>query len=363
MIRILHMIETGGPGGAEQVLIRIVKELQSRGIQCEVLLLKDTWLADELRKNHINTYILPLKRSFHPLWMVKVIQYIKKRNINCLHSHEFAMNCHSAIISRCLGLNCVTTVHGKNYYTDTYLRRYMYKIVSLITNMVAVSDDIKEYLVNKVNISPKNITVIKNGIITNKRSYDLNIRTKIRNELGVAGTTILIGAIGNLYPVKGHIYLLKAINLIVKKQNNIHLIIAGRGKEENNLRKYIEDNNLSDYITLLGYRDDVAELLSAIDIFVMPSISEGLPMALLEAMVVGKPVVVSNVGGMPEVVMNRNTGILYEYNDYENLAYSIIELINDDELRNNISMNAKNLVKNKYSFNEMIDKYIELYQM
>src|SRR5262249_46850678 len=147
---------------------------------------------------------------------------------------------------------------------------------------------------------------------------------RLRESAGIPPDASLVGTVGNLYPVKGHTYLIRAAKIILKSRPNTHVIILGRGNLKDTLHQEAESLGIKDRIHLLGYRDDVSSWLRQFDVFTLPSLSEGLPMSLLEAMAAGVPVVVTGVGGMPEVVSDGLTGFVVPAEDPDALAAKLL---------------------------------------
>lgn len=360
MVAVLQLIETGGPGGAEQVVIALAKSYAADG-RSFVNLLKGGWLADRLKEERINVAIHPLTRSLDPRWFRHMLAQVKRNSIEVIHSHEFSMNIHATLLGLMSGLPVVCTVHGKNYYGDRWYRRLAYRLLSKYSHFAAVSEDIAEYLNTDIGVASGRISVVKNGIDIGKFSENCELRSQVRKELGLSDSDCVIGAIGNLYPVKGHIYLLQAMDILCSKYDRLKLVVAGRGGEKERLERYIIENGLEDRVSLLGFRNDAARLLQALDIYVMPSLSEGLPLSLLEAMASGTPVVASSVGGIPELLTDRLDGLLVASASAEAVAGAISALIEQPDLGARLAESAYQLVVEDYSTLSMRSSYNELF--
>jgi glycosyltransferase involved in cell wall biosynthesis len=279
-----------------------------------------------------------------------------------MHAHEFAMNTYGSIASAITRIPIITTVHGKNYYHDKWRRRLAYRFVSKQSRMVAVSEDIKKFLIKEIGIKNGRITTIYNGINLNLYRPDNNQRYKVRKELGINNNQPLIGTIGNLYPVKGHTYLLKAMAIVKKMCPVIKLLITGRGRLLDELKREAIKLDIEKNVNFLGFREDIPSLLQAIDIFVLPSISEGLPLSALEAMACEKPVVATNVGGVPEVIINGKTGFLVSPWNSEALAEKILLLLRNKNMANHFGRAGRARVEKEFNLEIMIQRYQELYE-
>lgn len=361
MITILHMIETSGPGGAENMMIRLINNLDEDKYYSIVCLLKDGWLNKTLQSYGIETVIIPQTRSLDYQWIKSALKYLTEKKIDLMHSHEFAMNTYSSILSVIKGIPCVSTVHGKNYYWEKFHRKLAYKFVSKVSSMVSVSDDIKNFLISKVGVNKKQLTVIPNGIDVYTYKNDDDKRIKFRKSIGIKQDAILLGAVGNLYPVKGHKYLIKAVAEIKPKIPEIQLLIAGRGDELSSLEQDVKSLNLTRNVHFLGFREDIPDILNAIDIFVMPSLSEGMPLSILEAMSAERLVIASRVGGIPEVIIDSKTGYLAESKNSSALAKKVLTSINDTKNVTRIIHNAKQKVILDFSMQAMLSGYTLIY--
>lgn len=357
---ILHLIETGGPGGAEQMLLRLAEEYRRRGLSQVVCLRKDGWLAAEVRQRGFPLEIIPLRGLPDPIWLWQLRRLVKVHNVSAVHAHEFAMNVRGALLSKWLGINSVATVHGKGYFGDKLVRRLAYRVASRLTNIVAVSDDIRNHLINKVGMLPGLVSVIANGVDTAHFRFNIENRRKLRAQYGVQDDQLLLGTVGSYYPVKGHCYLIDAMQKLLNINNGIKLVMAGQGPLDKELQIQIHEKCLGTNVQLVGYVEDTSGFLSALDIFVMPSLSEGQPLALLEAAANGRCIVATNVGGIPEIISDHQSGILVSPADSEALANVLAKLICEPELRRNLGNAAMSMVNDNWSIQQSADRYLSL---
>ncbi|MCI0529753.1 MAG: glycosyltransferase, partial [Nitrospira sp.] len=326
MKNVLHLIETSGPGGAENVLISLVENLDRSRYRSLVCLLRDGWLKAQLQRRGIETIVSPQQRTLDVQWVFHLARLLRDRTIHVMHAHEFAMNVYGSLLSRMTGIPIVATVHGKNYYWSKWRRRLAYQFVARQSLMVAVSEDIKWFLTERVSIYPARIITIRNGIDLHRYAVSDQQNT-IRKKLGINGNQPVIGTVGNLYAVKGQAYLLRACAAVAKDFPDVVLLVAGRGEQLGSLKEEARSLGIGGNVRFLGFREDVPSLLQAMDVFVLPSVSEGLPLSILEAMALGKPVVASSVGGIPEIVKDGITGYLAPPKDPEALAEKILLLL------------------------------------
>ncbi len=361
MKTIMHLIETSGPGGAEKMLISLVDHLEKGSYRSIVCLLKDGWLREQFQRRGVETFILPLNWSFDIGWLGRFVAFLRKHKVDLMHAHEFAMNTYGSFASALSGIPIVTTVHGKSYYWKYFRRRMAYRFVSRQSKMVAVSEDIARGLCQAVGIRPNRIRIIYNGIETDLFHPNQKTREQIRRELQVTDEQSVIGTIGNLYPVKGHTYLVRAAAAVTQVFPESVFIIAGRGQLLEGLQTEARELGVEKHIRFLGFREDVPALLQAMDIFVLPSLSEGLPLSALEAMASGKPVVATRVGGVPEVVADSETGFLVAPEDADGLAEKLVCLLKAPFLAQQLGAAGRERVKERFSLDRMEKEYEELY--
>lgn len=360
MKNVLHLIETSGPGGAERMLISLVENLDKSRYRSLVCLLKDGWLKTQLQSLDIETMLVPQHRSLDVPWLLRLSRLLKGRPIHVMHAHEFTMNVYGSLLSRLTGIPIVATVHGKNYYWVKWRRRLAYRFVARQSVMVAVSDNLKRFLSQWVAIHPDEIRIVHNGIDLDR--YAVSGRhNSLRKELGINKNQPVIGTVGNLYAVKGQTYLLRACVTVAKAFPNFVLLMAGRGDQLGVLEAEARGLGIRGNVRFLGFREDIPSLLQALDVFVLPSVSEGLPLSILEAMAFGKSVVASNVGGIPEVIKDGVTGYLVPPKDPEALAERILLLLHHPQVAADLGRSGRKIVQEAFRLERMIQDYQSLY--
>lgn len=362
MINVLHLCESSDTGGAESILINIVENLDKTRFTSMVCLLSEGWLKTQLDARHIETVVIPQPHSLDLLWLFRLYRLIKERKIDVIHSHEFATNVYASFISKMVGVPVIATVHGKNYYADKWRRRLAYRFVACKSFMVAVSADLKRFLSERVGIPLRHIRVVHNGIDLHRYKSKESIY-HVRKELRIGAEQPVIGTVGNLFAVKGQIYLLKACKIVAGTFPNFVLVVAGDGEQSSFLEKEATSYGIADNVKFLGFRNDIPSILDAIDVFVLPSLSEGLPLSVLEALALQKPVVATNVGGIPEIIEDGITGYLVPPRNPEALATKIVHLLRHPEVAINMGRVGRLRVDECFSLEKMIEKYQSLYEI
>jgi glycosyltransferase involved in cell wall biosynthesis len=251
----------------------------------------------------------------------------------------------------------VFTMHGSRYYAARVQRRIAMCIAARLSgSVVAVSQILTEHLRRDLWLRADRVVTIPNGA----RHVPVTHST-LRQELGLAGDDRLAVAVGNLYPVKGHSSLLEALSLLSDRFPRLHVAIAGRGELEQALLARARALDVANRFHLLGLRSDVGNVLAGADVFVLPSLSEGVPLALLEAMMAARPIVATAVGEVPTVLDGGGAGVLVPPGDAAALATAIANVLSNPALGRQLAVAAAARAAERYTFNAMIDRYAALY--
>jgi glycosyltransferase involved in cell wall biosynthesis len=221
-------------------------------------------------------------------------------------------------------------------------------------------------LIERHKIPPENIVKIYNGIEIEEYNPDLkeirNKKLEVRRELGLKNDVPVIGAIGRLVWQKGFEYLIRAAPEVLKKCPEARFLIVGEGPLQNELILTSEKLNVADRIIFSGFRNDIKEILASIDVLAMPSLLEGLPMVLLEAMAMAKPIVATRIDGITEVLENSKTGLLVPAKNSHALAEAIVGILDDNEKANFFGQNAREAAKEKFSVKKMVEQIESAYE-
>jgi glycosyltransferase involved in cell wall biosynthesis len=360
-IRVVLAIESSGPGGAERMIVSLAQALRRAGDEPVVATLKPGWMTARAEAAGIPVWIEPQRPGLDPGWVIRFARRLSRERIDVLHSHEFGMNSYGGAAALLSRTPAISTIHGRHWVVDRLRRRVAYRVLrALGIPVVAVSRDLAGFLEQRLGLSPGRLEVVHNGIPiepalgTEERAAR---RAALRSELGVPPKLPLLIAVGNLYPVKDHATLLRALSLLP----DAWLAIAGRGGEEENLRRLARELGIAERVHLLGLRDDIPRLLAAGDVFVQPSRSEGLPLAVLEAMAQGIPVVATDVGGVGEAVSDAETGYLVRPGDPAGLATAVGRILDSPDRGAALAAAASARVREEFSVEHMLARYRELY--
>ena len=357
---VLHLSTSSGPGGAERMVSTLAAALNQGQFRTIVVLFRSGWLQTECEARGVRTCVMPLGGPFNLQWFRACLRLLRKEQVALIHAHEFSAILCGWVVAMLAGVPLVATVHGKNYFWEKLRRRVTYRLVSRQGTIVAVSQDLKQFICDRVGVQEQRVEVIYNGVAPAQMITDEEVQT-CRAELGVSGCYPVLGVVGSLYPVKGHRFLLEAMPEILRRWPTAQLLVIGRGELDVVLKEQVEQLAIGANVQFLGMRQDVPRLLSLMDVFVLPSLSEGLSIALLEAMASGKPVVATRVGGNPELIDHGKTGFLVQPEDARDLATNLLKLLSDPGMMQQFGRQAAERVSQHFSMEQMVDLYRDLY--
>jgi glycosyltransferase involved in cell wall biosynthesis len=359
-LRIAHLIESDGPGGAERVVVQLATALQAAGAQNVVFLPADGegWLAGELEGSGVAIEYFRIERPISVACARALEHVFRRARIAVAHSHEFSMAVYGAWVSWRVGIPHLITMHGGRYYAHRLRRRLALRAAMAVSaRTIAVSASLARDISRDLWFPQSRILTIPNGV-----RYERPERVMLRDELQVGPGDRLLVSIGNLYPVKGHRYLIDALALLADRYPNLHVAVGGRGELADALAARARDHGLASRIHLLGLRSDIAAILGAADIFVLPSLSEGLPLALLEAMFAGCPIVASDVGEVRVALEHGKAGVLVAPGDPAALAAALDHLLRYPKQASDLGRRAAAHARAKYNVSHMVGGYVEIYQ-
>jgi glycosyltransferase involved in cell wall biosynthesis len=318
------------------------------------------WLGSRCAERQIPTATYRLRSAVDPGCLLGLIGLIRAYRLDVVHSHEFTLSVYGAAAAAVTGRPHLTTFHGRGLFMERLRNRIALRwAFGSSATRVAVSRATADWLAAGLGIAGERIEVVPNGVEEPRPG-----RTDLRSTLGVCPDAALLLAVGNLYPVKGHRYLLEALGRIRRTRPDLTwaLVVAGEGGERRALESLAGAEGIADRVQLLGHRLDVPDLLAAADVFVLPSLSEGTPMSLLEAMLAGKAVVASAVGGIPDVLGPDGCGIQVQSSDTVALATALEHAIANPELRARLGREAQQRARERYRAEIMVERYLSLYR-
>ena len=359
-MKILLIITGLGMGGAEHVVANLADELVRLGHMVKVAYLTGEVMVSP--KNH-DIELIPIRMSGSKDFIkayFKLRKIVKKFKPDVVHSHMF----HSNIISRLLRLsirlpNLISTVHSTNEGGN--FRMLCYRLTDSLANITTnVSDEAVDTYIGKKAVKPGRMVCIPNGIDTEKFCFNAESREKKRADLSISDKKIIL-CVGRLDKPKDYPNLFSAIKLLKESRQDFKVFIAGDGPLHKKLNELSKELDIDAYISFLGIRRDIKELMSAADIYAISSAWEGLPMVILEAMACERFIVATDCGGISGVIGSE--GFVVEPRDNVLLAKALNKALNlSDDERSSIGALARKRIINNYSLNANIEAYLNLYK-
>jgi glycosyltransferase involved in cell wall biosynthesis len=361
-MKVVLAIECSEPGGAENLVVLLGDRLRAAGHEPIIVCHEEGWLTDRARSFDLPIWIVPQAKGLALTWPLRFARRLRNERIDIVHSHEFGMNVYASLAAALARIPFVGTIHGKHRVAEKRRRILAYQILRRCgLEIVAVSRDLAEFLSKGFGLPLDAFHVIHPGIPLEEapaHRTDAETRKRARTELGIPLDGALAVAVGSLFPVKDHPTLLKAVASLP----GTRLAIAGEGSELQALEELTNALQISERVHLLGLRADVDRVLRSADVFCQPSLSEGLPLSIIEAMAWGLPVVATRVGGIPEVVDEGGTGYLVPPGDPAALARGIERVLSEPLRAEELGRSAMQRAHADFSLEKMVDAYVNLYE-
>lgn len=325
---------SAGYGGGERYLELLLDHLDRSRFRPMLICPEPGPFVTRMVSKHIPTHIIHLAPLFNPLAVVRLAHLLKRNEVTILQTHGARANVYGCLAARLAGVPCVVaTIHNSvRDYEVSLIRRHLYLtilriLLPLTTRLICVSDAIKRDVLADCPGVENKITTIRNGIDQRQFSGSAD-RLKVRREWCVGdGPALLV--VARLTEQKGHRFLIKALPGLLAEWPSLTCLFVGEGESREALRSLVRETGVEPACRFAGAQDNVGDWYAAADVVVLPSLSEGLPFVVLEAMAMARPVVASNVNGVPEVIQDGLNGILVPPRNSQALEEAIRSLLRD----------------------------------
>jgi glycosyltransferase involved in cell wall biosynthesis len=362
-MRILQLISSSGFFGAENVVLELALGIAGLGKHHAVVgVFKNEHalhleLAEECGRQGIETAIFSCRGKADPGTILSLRRYLHENKVDCLHSHGYKADIYSMLATAGMGTFRIATCH--NWLGDEPKMRLYASLdrwfLRRFDRVVAVSEEVRGK-VEKAGVKPDRVRLIRNGVRLD-RFGEMDGRAGAKEALGIAGESLVVGTVGRLSEEKGHRKLLRVARGIREAYPNVIFLLIGDGP----LRKDLELEFASPGVVFTGLRKNVADLYGCMDIFVLPSLTEGLPMALLEAMASSLPVVATAVGEVPEV-LKGGCGLLVEAGAEDDLRRALVRLLERPEERRTMGKEGARRAREGFASDRMVESYLQVYE-
>lgn len=359
----MHLTNSLNIGGLETLLLSLLGQIDRKLISPTVCTMTpSSSLIPEFEAAEVEVFTLNKKQGLDSTFLRQLVRLLKSQDIDVLHTHNFGAWFYGAIAGKLAGVSVVNTEHS-NVPSHNKRRVVIERWLSKLSHKVICdSQAVLDYMTQYQKIPPHKSVLILNGVDCERFGSTGDTAT-FRKTLDIDPHQTAIGIVARLVPVKNHSGLLQAIKVLMEQTSAFKLIIVGDGPEKSSLQELSKQLGLNDVVTFTGARRDIPQIMSALDIFVLNSFSEGLPITLLEAMAARKSVVATRVGGIPEILGNDGqAGTLVPRDNPAAVANALEELIQDKDKRTLMGLTARERVLQKASLGSMSRSYEAVYQ-
>jgi glycosyltransferase involved in cell wall biosynthesis len=370
---ILFVIDNLTFGGGERGFLQIIRSLKNKGYNITVASMPGGEFACQLGAIGVRVKFVNMRSRLNPCIFLQVIKICRQRKIDILHSQGARADFFARIAAKLAKVPIIIStvqmlVEG---YDVNPLKRLIYVVLDrfserFVDRFIVVSESLRETLIEKHRILPEKVVTIYNGIELDE--YKPNVKevrsqeSEVRKEFALARNVPVIGAIGRLVWQKGFEYLIEGVPEVLKEYPDARFLIVGDGPLKNKLKFKSKELRVEERIVFTGFRSDIKEILSTIDVLAMPSLLEGLPMVLLEGMAMAKPIIATDIDGISEVLVDEETGLLVPPENPSTLAKAIIRMLSNRDKAKQMGLAARRDVEERFSVETMLKRVNEVYQ-
>jgi len=371
MKKVLHLRSSSGFYGPEAQILQLVKPMRQEGFEIEILALYRRNgnmplihpLVERAKRSGLKANQLDDMARFSPKAILRIAERLRRGHFSLIHTHGYKTNIFGGLAAKLAGVKGIATVH---LHTEASRRLKLYKVMDLFVlrffpKVIAVSEHLRQELISK-GLSKEKVVTIHTAIDLEAflDTVPHNSR-KLRDILNIGDDQCVISIVGRLTPQKGHIYFLKGAKRILEVLPKAKFLVIGDGPSRKELEKLAISLGINRAVSFLGYQEDIAAFTNVSDVIVMSSIKEGLPVVLLEALALAKPVVATRVGGVPEVIKDKETGLLVSPRDPEELAQAILYVVRNPNWASKLGERGRELVLREFSIQIMAREMARVY--
>lgn len=318
-------------------------------------------LNQRATKQNCKLHLIPEKNALDPRTFSRLLKLCKTRNVKIFHAHDYKSNLLGLLLKRFHAMKLITTVHG---WTNETRRTRLYRkldqwSLKYYDHVITVSQKLHNQC-SQLNINPDKLSLIYNAIELDNYTQQFTSSQEARKHLNLHPNRITLGVVGRLSIEKGIDRLIPIIKQLATTYPDIQLLVIGDGPERTNLQLLTKQNNLTHNIKFHGWQKDLPPYYQSFDLLLQPSLTEGLPNTLLEAMALKTPVAATPVGGIPELITHNHNGILLDPNPNQ-WHTQLLNLINDPAQQKSLVNNAQTTIHRQFSFTQRMKKITTLY--
>lgn len=359
--RVLHVLNTLSTGGAEYLVLNVAKALDRTRFEMSVASMGgDGEIGQELRKIGVGTFVLERRQGLDPLLVPRLVSLLRREKIDVVHTHNVAPWLYAGIAARLAGVPVCHTEHSSLFPNQRALKRAERGLGLITKAVICDGEDVRRQLIEEQGLSPRNVVTVYNGVDTALYGAPGD-REHERRALGIGPDQPVVGTVARLEPVKDQATLLGAFERVVAAVPEARLVLIGDGSVRAALEEQARSPGLAGKVHFLGRRPDVAALLPVMDIFALSSVSEGLPLTILEAMAAALPCVSTAVGAVPEAIVEGETGHVVPVGNPDALAAALLPLVRDAALRKRQGTAGQTRARALFDLHQMTRRYEDLW--
>ncbi|MDP4528121.1 glycosyltransferase [Alkalimonas delamerensis] len=363
MKRVLHITYDMGIGGTEQVINQLIRGMDKSAVEHRICCIEGSVgaIGQALQSEGVGIEVLTRQPGFDWALIKGIRQLIKAHRIDIVHCHQYTPWVYGWFAALGTKAKVIFTEHGR-FFPDRHRRKawLINKLMAATTaKITAISKATKAALVEYEFIPASKIEVIYNGIkplVSTEAG-----RAQARQELGIKPEQRVIGTVARLDPIKNQAMMLEAFALLAPEFPDLVLLLVGDGPERHNLEQQAGRLNISDRVIFAGFKSPATDYMALMELFLLPSLSEGTSMTLLEAMSLGIPCVVSDVGGNPEVVQHEYCGLVLAQNTADTLKGSVVQLLANPAKHAQLGQGAQSAFEQQFSASACCTAFTALY--
>jgi glycosyltransferase involved in cell wall biosynthesis len=363
-VTILLLISSEGYYGVENMLVTLARQLSLQGCRCVIGVFCNshsphTEVGERAQRQGLTVEIVTCDGKWDWAAVAEIRKLLVKHNVDILHAHGYKADLYACAAGWSNRVKLMATSHN---WTGKTLSMRAYAVVDRLAlgrfeEVIVVSDAVGATL-RRWGVAASKVSTIPNGVDLERFRGAAPV---LRNEIAAEGQA-LVGFVGRLVSDKGGMLLIRAARQVLAIYPKTKFVLVGEGAARQEWETLSTQLGISEYVSFAGMREDMPGVYESLDIVVLPSLVEALPMCLLEAMAAGKPVIATRVGAVPKLVNSEETGLLLDPGDVDGLAGAILRLLRDPELASRLGENGRAHVARHYSAEAMGRSYIGKYQ-
>jgi glycosyltransferase involved in cell wall biosynthesis len=368
---IIWMIDSLGPGGAEQLMPTILKKLKLSGFNiriCALQIRAGNPIASDLERLGLPVDLIPIRNLRQPFNLFRILRYLHLHRPQLIHTQlEFA-DILGTVAAKILGIPSVSTVHTLDGFPPkkTALGRMKLRwflLGKFCGRVIAVSEKTRLHYLQSGGLPPDKVITLYNGVdISRFKNTDATQTAKLKQALHLPLNSRVIITIAVLREPKGIQFMIEALPAILEQCPDVHYLIVGDGEHSAALTDLVAALAIKNQVTFTGHRTDIPDLLGCCDIFVLPTLKDALPTVLIEALAAERPIVASDVGGVPEIIENGVNGLLVAPGNPSKLAEACLRLLKDNELSRQIVLAGSKTVLQRFNIDSQIEQLSRMYE-